>query len=286
MYVHRGDLGNYVDTLVDLSRPLLVTSVGNIRPRSVKEFFTTRPEGREDYQLIYVAEGCVHFYLEGTEAETVVEKGHVVVFRPGQPQHYILYSAEKADFYWVHFTGNQAEALLEECGIPEDRQVFWAGTSSDYRWTFHQMIKELQTRRAHSDTLNNLNLRYLLLLLNRHLTEPDPPHLDFHGEIIQALTYFERHWRESISIEDYAARNRMSTCWFRRQFKRYTGVSPTHYLVSLRITNARNLLENTDYNIAQVADAVGYDNPSYFRRLFLKYTGMTPTEYKKSRTRS
>ena len=286
MYVHRGDLGNYVDALVDLSRPLLVTSVGNICPRSVKEFFTTRPDGREDYQLIYVAEGCVHFYLEGTATETVVEKGHMVVFRPGQPQHYIMYSAEQADFYWIHFTGSRAEHLLEECRIPKDRQVFWAGTSSDYRWMFHQMIKELQTRREHSEELNRLNLRYLLLLLNRHLTETDQPHTDFNGEIIQALTYFERHWREPISIDAYAARNRMTSCWFRRRFKQYTGLAPMQYLVSLRITNARNLLENTDYNIAQVADAVGYDNPSYFRRLFLKYTGMTPTEYKKSRTRS
>ena len=134
--------------------------------------------------------------------------------------------------------------------------------------------------------LNELNLKYLLLLINRHLTETEQPDTDFRGEIIQALNYFERHWRDDLSIDGYAAHNRMSSSWFRRQFKQYTGVSPMQYLVSLRITNARNLLENTDYNIAQVADAVGYDNPSYFRRLFYKYTGMTPSEYKKSHTKA
>ena len=284
MYVHRGDLGNYVDAWVDLTRPLLVTSVGNIRPRSVKEFFTTRPEGREDYQLIYVAEGCIHFYFDAKE--TVVEKGHMVLFRPGEPQHYIMYSAERADFYWAHFTGCGVESLLEECGIPEGRNVFWVGTSSDYRWMYHQMIKELQVGRIHSEELNGLSLKYLLLLINRHRTETDTPDItDFRGEVVHALTYFERHWRDPISLEEYAARNRMSPCWFRRQFKRYTGVSPMQYLVSLRITNARNLLENTDYNVAQVADAVGYENPAYFRRLFYKHTGMTPSEYKKSRTK-
>ena len=41
-----------------------------------------------------------------------------------------------------------------------------------------------------------------------------------------------------------------------------------------------NLMENTDYNIEQIAEAVGYDNPSYFRRLFHKHTGLSPSEYK------
>jgi YesN/AraC family two-component response regulator len=52
------------------------------------------------------------------------------------------------------------------------------------------------------------------------------------------------------------------------------------YVISLRINNAMNLMENTDYNIEQIAEAVGYDNPSYFRRLFHKHTGLSPSEYR------
>ena len=42
-----------------------------------------------------------------------------------------------------------------------------------------------------------------------------------------------------------------------------------------------NLIENTDYNITEIANAVGYDNSMYFSRVFKKHTGMTPTEYKR-----
>ena len=46
------------------------------------------------------------------------------------------------------------------------------------------------------------------------------------------------------------------------------------------MTNAMNLIDNTDYNMTEIASAIGYDNSLYFSRLFKKNIGMTPTEYK------
>ena len=282
MYVFRGDLVNAVDGYIDTDKPLLITSAGNIRPRTAKKFYTTRPEGREDYQLLYVADGCAYFHFQGKEQK--VDKGHMVIYWPGESQYYKLYSADGSEFFWVHFTGTDVERLLAEWGIPRGQNVFWVGTGSDYRWLFHQMVRELQTCRTGYEEVTRMNLRHLFLLIQRHLTESvEDTGADFHGEIIQALSWFERHWRENVSIEAYAARNRMTACWFRQKFKAFTGVSPTQYLINLRMTNAMNLIENTDYNISQIAEAVGCDNPSYFRRLFRKHTGLSPSEYKKQK---
>ncbi len=279
MFVHRGDWGRWADETVDTSRPLLISSAGNIRPRTVSRFYTERPNGQSDYQLIYVANGCVHFFFDGEEQ--IVEKGNMVLFLPHDPQFYYVYPKENGEFFWVHFTGSAVEELLEECGIPKDRRVFWCGISSDIRVMYCQMIRELQMKEPHFEELLQMNLRHLLLLMNRYLEGVHDYSTDFHGDIIQALGWFERHWREPISVEDYAARNRMTPYWFRQKFKQFTGASPMQYVISLRITNAMNLMENTDYNIAQIAEAVGYDNPSYFRRLFHKHTGMTPGEYQR-----
>lgn len=283
MYVSRGDLGNVVDALVDESVPLLITSAGNIRPRSARKFYTIRPEGREDYQLIYIADGCAHFRFSEDGPDTVVEKGNMVLFWPGQYQYYKLYSAEYGEFYWVHFTGNEAERLLTDLDIPRDRNVYSVGTLSDCRWMMHQMIRELQLRQPHYEELLRMNLRHLLTLIHRNMIEEEAPKVSFHGEIIQSLTWFERHWADDVSIEGYAIRNRMTPCWFRQKFKEYVGCSPLQYIISLRMANAMNLLENTDYNITQISYAVGYENVSYFRRLFHKHTGMTPGEYQRSK---
>ena len=73
----------------------------------------------------------------------------------------------------------------------------------------------------------------------------------------------------------------MSVNWFIHSFKEVMNVPPMQYIVSLRIAAAKGYLENSDKNINEISNIVGYENALYFSRLFKKYTGMTPTEYKK-----
>ena len=60
-------------------------------------------------------------------------------------------------------------------------------------------------------------------------------------------------------------------------------MTPLQYITKLRITNAKSLLETTSYNVTEIAQTVGYDNPLYFSRQFKKYTGVSPKEYKQKK---
>ena len=82
-------------------------------------------------------------------------------------------------------------------------------------------------------------------------------------------------------MENYTASRGMSISWFIRSFKEFIGFTPMQYILSLRITNAQNLLQNTEYNVTEIADIVGYDNPLYFSRLFKKQSGISPSEFRK-----
>ncbi len=101
-------------------------------------------------------------------------------------------------------------------------------------------------------------------------------------EIDKATLYFNEHYSENISIDEYAQNNHVSVSWFIRNFKQYTGFTPMQYILSKRLYNAEMLLQNTDYNVTEIAEIIGYDNPLYFSRIFKKAKGISPSEYRKN----
>ena len=54
------------------------------------------------------------------------------------------------------------------------------------------------------------------------------------------------------------------------------------YILSKRIYNAEALLQNEHYNITEISNIIGYDNPLYFSRIFKKVKGISPSEYRKN----
>jgi two-component system response regulator YesN len=72
-----------------------------------------------------------------------------------------------------------------------------------------------------------------------------------------------------------------------RLFKKLTGQSFKQYQLSFRLRRAATLMaESPDCPIAEIAPAVGFDDPLYFSRLFRKYTGQSPTAYRKKQLES
>ena len=283
MYTNLAYLGEAHEDIVDNSKPILVTAAGYYRVHTSEVIETDRPNGRGDYQLLYISAGKLHLYVDGEER--IITKGNMLLFRPGETQIYNLYSADTPETYWVHFTGSDVDLLLDYYGMPKNENVFFTGTSPDYQWLFKQMIQELQLCRVNYEDLLNMNLRHIFLMINRFLKEGTELDSDALDEVERATHYFNENYNLNICIKDYANERHMSECWFNRTFKHVTKVTPMQYIIQLRMTNALNLLEHTSYNIIQVANAVGYDDAYYFSRLFKKNIGVSPTEYRKRKDR-
>jgi AraC-like DNA-binding protein len=125
--------------------------------------------------------------------------------------------------------------------------------------------------------------RELLMTMHRRMTENAPRVSGFiQDEIDRARAFFDEHYNEEISIEQYAVSRNMSTSWFNRSFRSAVGTSPMQYILDVRIRNAQTLLETTDYSVTSIAALVGYENPMYFSRLFRKAKGLSPSKYRKT----
>lgn len=68
-----------------------------------------------------------------------------------------------------------------------------------------------------------------------------------------------------------------------RRFRQLLGRSPKQEQMRLRISRARELLEDTDLSIAEVGRRIGYDEAKYFIHVFKQQTGQTPLKYRKAR---
>lgn len=78
------------------------------------------------------------------------------------------------------------------------------------------------------------------------------------------------------SAQDYARYLNVHTNYLNRAVKEVTGKSTTTHITERIIAEAKALLQHTDWNISEVAYALGFEYPTYFNNFFKKLTGTNP----------
>ena len=280
MYVNSGYLFQSRVPFKERKMPLRILSAGTYQLYTRPLLPTFRPKGRVDWQIIYIAAGEGHFFFDGKEV--IIPAGNMVLYQPGQQQKYHYLGKDRTQVWFVHFTGREVRSILRHFEIPLDGYILHTGISRDYEDLFRRMRDELVKCSWGYEEMLTFLFRVLLLTMRRRMKEDAPRISGFvQHEIDRAKAYFEEHYYEDISIEQYAASRSMSTSWFNRSFRNSVGTSPMQYILEIRIRNAQTLLETTDYSVADIASVIGYDNPMYFSRLFRKAKGLSPAKYRK-----
>lgn len=263
---------------VDLDRELVVSSCGHTRMITKVALPLTRPNGRPDYQLIYIAKGTGEFcFFENT---VQLHDGQIIVYLPGQRQQYRYFLKGETEVFWIHFTGYHAGEILSSLGLLP-KQIHTVGVTDKYAVMFEWIIRELQLKRYDYSEIANGYFKQILHLMSRNSSGllADSKY-DVHLSE-KAIVYFHQHYGEPICIKEYARSCNVSVCWFLRSFKRYTGQSPLQYLNDIRIKQAKELLVYSSGKVNEIAAQTGFENPLYFSRIFKKNTGYSPLEYRK-----
>lgn len=93
--------------------------------------------------------------------------------------------------------------------------------------------------------------------------------------------YLEENYRNEISLDTVAEVVNLSTSYLSFIFKENSGLNFVDYVNQFRLKKAKELLENSSYNISQIAELSGYSSANSFSKVFKKYNGISPGQYRK-----
>lgn len=107
-----------------------------------------------------------------------------------------------------------------------------------------------------------------------------PPRRHEDAVIADGQRWLADHYAARNPVARMVKRSQLPERTFKRRFRAATGYAPIEYVQTLRIEEAKQMLEASDAATDTVALSVGYEDPAFFRRLFKRRTGITPARYR------
>lgn len=159
-----------------------------------------------------------------------------------------------------------------------------AGRMFILRWNFPQqeeLVAQYDLNCGQSSNIEDLFQQLKKLQeeqISRIRTERDS---EASRPIRQAKKYVHEHYSESITLDDVCAAVGFSPSYFSMLFKKENGEGFAKYLTNVRIDRAKELLQETNYPVAEICRAVGYSDVKHFVQTFRKATGLNPAQYRK-----
>lgn len=89
------------------------------------------------------------------------------------------------------------------------------------------------------------------------------------------------NYRVASPVAQMAALSGLAERTFKRRFQQATGMTPLDYVHTLRLEEAKQMLEAGDLPVEAVAQEVGYQDAGFFGRLFRRKVALTPAQYRK-----
>jgi AraC-like DNA-binding protein len=96
----------------------------------------------------------------------------------------------------------------------------------------------------------------------------------------QAKNFVYAHAGERVTLRQIADHVHLSKHYFCKIFKQATKITFTEFVARVRVENAKKLLANPRWRMAEVADNTGFYSISQFNRVFRRYAGNSPSGYR------
>ncbi|MBE6275599.1 MAG: helix-turn-helix domain-containing protein [Bacteroides sp.] len=234
----------------------------------------------QEYQLCYITEGTGIFKSVSCPS-CEIRSGMMFLLFPNEWHTYTPYKNSTWKQYWIGFKGINIDVRTENGFLKKESPLFNVGINDSIVSAFKQAIDAALNESPHFQILLAGITNYLLgLMFCLDQNERLKGSKSLIDKMNLARGWMHEDLEKPVSVRDIASRLGMSYSSFRKYFKDYSGVSPSRYLLDIRLQHAKALLRTTELPIKEIAYRLHFETSDYFSSLFHKKTGLSPSEFR------
>ncbi len=258
----------------------------------VKDSHFTELHTHPNIEIAYILSGTGHYQVEDKVYE--VKQGDLLICNPGVPHRSIISDASDLS---LEFVIGFTDLFFQ--GMPDNQIVLPDGgvlltlpdeAKRECSRCCYEIIEENASKEPGRYYMIQAQMIRMLVLIYRAISvrrEPEMVSLTFESYsrsyvVKKIIHYINENYAQKISLDQIAHNMYLSPVYISKIFKEKTGDSPINYLIRIRLSRAKELLDKDTGSIKEIAAAVGYDDVYHFSKLFKKYFGVSPMNYRRS----
>lgn len=233
-----------------------------------------------EYQLVYITEGCGVFE-SASVPRMDIGPGTVFLLFPDEWHTYRPDAKVGWNQYWIGFKGPNMDERVRLGFFDRRSPVFDVGLTDELVGMFRRAIEVAEHEKAYFQQMLAGIVNYMVGLIymldSRHRLNQDKRIVD---QITQARIMMHENIESGMTVKDIASSLGTGYSSFRKNFKKYTGLSPASYFQNLKIQRAKDLLRLTSLTVKEIAYILNFESPDYFSTQFRKKAGYRPSDFR------
>jgi AraC-like DNA-binding protein len=231
-----------------------------------------------EYQLVYITEGKGVFETKDGKAE--ITPGTMILLYPGIWHRYKpLHDKGWVEFY-IGINGEIAKRLMSH---PAFRKfpAFRCGFKEDLLECYQNIFTLIKEEKPGFQMIASGEAVKMIGILISLIKYPDSDTEPYMQCIEKTKFLIRENLNQKIDFQEVASSLNIGYSNFRKIFKKFTGISPSHYHLNLRLIKAKELLIHSDKTMKEIAWETGFFSESYFSRIFREKMGQSPSGLRK-----
>ncbi len=226
-----------------------------------------------DYSLHFIVKGKGTYICQGKTYH--LKEGDGFLITPGTLNEYIGDNLDPWTYIYIGFLGQGAEDLLKDIGLDNENLTF----------TFSKdILPDLYAMHASgkNKSLKGYGILGQFLLIISRLVLKGNASSTWSSEnyVKKAKRFVLDNYAYDINVEDVAFAIGIDRTYLYRLFLKYEKVTPSKYILNLRLEEASKKLRETDAPITEIALSSGFNDAPHFYKAFSKKYNISPKKYR------